>query len=123
MTQHKMLVVEDDMGLCSQYRWSFDGCDISFAHSRQQAAAVIRKALPSVVLLDLGLPPDADGVSEGFATLREVQLASPDAKVIIVSGNGERQHALKAISMGASDFGSKFGKAGHIWRDNVGKCC
>jgi two-component system, NtrC family, response regulator len=107
MTQHKMLVVEDDMGLCSQYRWSFDGCDISFAHSRQQAAAVIRKALPSVVLLDLGLPPDADGVSEGFATLREVLLASPDAKVIIVSGNGERPHALKAISMGASDFCEK----------------
>ena len=72
MAKPKILVVEDDEGLCSQYRWAFPGCDVVLAHARPQAIAAVRKERPPVVLLDLGLPPDPDGVSEGFAILEEI---------------------------------------------------
>jgi two-component system NtrC family response regulator len=107
MAQAKLLVVEDDEGLCSQYRWAFPGFDVVIAQSRPQAIAAVRKDTPPVVLMDLGLPPDPDGVTEGFATLEEVMRLAPATKVIVVTGNGERKNALKAIGSGAYDFCEK----------------
>ena len=107
MAKPKLLIVEDDEGLCSQYRWAFPACDVLLAHARPQAVAVVKKERPPVVLMDLGLPPDPDGVSEGFATLDEVLRIAPETKVIIVTGNGERKNALKAIAVGAYDFCEK----------------
>lgn len=107
MAQPKLLIVEDDEGLCSQYRWAFPGFDVVIAQSRPQALAAARKDNPEVVLMDLGLPPDPDGVSEGFATLDELIRFAPHMKVIVVTGNGERRNALKAISSGAYDFCEK----------------
>jgi two-component system, NtrC family, response regulator len=69
--------------------------------------ANVQKERPPVVIMDLGLPPDPDGVSEGFATLEEVLQIAPETKVIVVTGNGERKNALKAISRGAYDFCEK----------------
>ena len=69
MSVPKLLIIEDDMGLCSQYRWAFPSCQVLFAHTRAQALQVAQKEHPSVAIMDLGLPPDPDGVSEGFATL------------------------------------------------------
>lgn len=107
MAQPKLLIVEDDEGLCSQYRWAFPGFDVVITQSRSQALAAVRKDNPAVALMDLGLPPDPDGVSEGFATLEETLRMAPHTKVIVVTGNGERRNALKAVASGAYDFCEK----------------
>src|SRR4030095_1763907 len=64
----------------------------------------VRLHEPAVVTLDLGLPPDPDGTTEGFATLTEILALKPDTKVIVASGHGARESALKAIALGAYDF-------------------
>ena len=107
MAKPKLLIIEDDEGLCSQYRWAFPACDVLMAHARPQALAIIRKEDPPVVIMDLGLPPDPDGVSEGFAILEEVSRIAPRTKLIVVTGNGERRNALKAVAVGAYDFCEK----------------
>jgi two-component system NtrC family response regulator len=103
----RLLVVEDDDGLCSQYRWAFPGCAVLMAHGRTQAVALTKRDRPPIALMDLGLPPDPDGVSEGFATLDEILRIAPETKVIVVTGNGERKTALRAIAAGAYDFCEK----------------
>jgi two-component system NtrC family response regulator len=65
---------------------------------------MVRLHEPAVVTLDLGLPPDPDGTAEGFATLTEILALKPDTKVIVASGHGARESALKAIALGAYDF-------------------
>jgi two-component system, NtrC family, response regulator len=103
----KLLIVEDDEGLRSQYRWAFPGCEILMAHTRTQAVTLVKRENPPVAIMDLGLPPDPDGVSEGFATLTEVLRIAPQTKVIVVTGNGERKNALRAVALGAYDFCEK----------------
>jgi two-component system NtrC family response regulator len=103
----KLLVVEDDEGLRSQYRWAFPSCEVVMAGARPSAIAAMQKEHPPVVIMDLGLPPDPDGVSEGLATLDEVLRIAPETKVIVVTGNGERKNALKAVGLGAYDFCEK----------------
>jgi len=107
MPKPKLLIVEDDEGLCSQYRWAFPAFDVLIAPNRPQAVALARKEKPPIVLLDLGLPPDPDGMSEGFLTLDELSLLLPAAKTIVVTGSGARPNALRAISAGAYDFCEK----------------
>ena len=107
MGKPKLLIVEDDEGLCSQYRWAFPSCDVLLSHTRQQAVAVAKREMPPVVIMDLGLPPDPDGVSEGFATLEEVLRIAPRTKIIVATGNGARKNALKAVGLGAYDFCEK----------------
>jgi two-component system NtrC family response regulator len=107
MAKPKLLIVEDDEGIASQYRWAFPEYELFITHNRQQALAVAQKELPDVALIDLGLPPDADGVSEGFATLEQVQRVVSDIKAIVVTGNGEKPNALRAVSIGAYDFCEK----------------
>src|ERR1700744_546023 len=103
----KLLVVEDDEGLRSQYRWAFPSCEVVMAAARPAAVATMQKERPPVVIMDLGLPPDPDGVSEGFATLEELLKLAPETKVIVVTGNGERKNALRAVASGAYDFCEK----------------
>jgi two-component system NtrC family response regulator len=103
----RLLLVEDDEGLCAQYRWAFPGHTLTIAGDRRQALAAARREQPAVALLDLGLPPDADGVAEGFATLEELQRAVPGIKPIVVTGSGERANALRAVAAGAYDFCEK----------------
>ncbi|RIK91893.1 MAG: PEP-CTERM-box response regulator transcription factor [Proteobacteria bacterium] len=105
--KRKLLIVEDDAGLQRQYRWSFEGYEVFVAGTRQEALEIMRAETPKVMTLDLGLPPDPDGTSEGFAVLEEVLRLAPDAKVIVASGHGARESALKAIAMGAYDFYQK----------------
>ncbi len=107
MSKHKLLVVEDDAGLQKQLRWSLDAYDVVIADDRESALSQLRRHQPAVVTMDLGLPPDSDGAGEGLALLSHILAAAPDTKVIILSGNQERAHALKAIAMGAYDFHQK----------------
>ncbi len=100
----KLLVVEDDPGLQRQLRWSFENYDVLLASDREEAMAHVRSEEPAVVTLDLGLPPDVDGASEGLAVLEEILSANPHAKVIVVTGNEDRKNAVRAIGLGAYDF-------------------
>jgi two-component system NtrC family response regulator len=105
--KQKLLVVEDDPGLQSQLRWCFENFEVLVADNRESALAELRRHEPVVVLQDLGLPPDAEGVSEGFATLEETLSIAPQTKVIVVTGHGDQENALKAVSLGAYDFYQK----------------
>ena len=99
-----LLVVEDDEGLQRQLKWAYDGYRVIVAGDRASAIEALRVHEPAVVTLDLGLPPDPDGTEEGFATLTEMVRLKPDTKVIVASGHGARESALKAIASGAYDF-------------------
>ena len=103
----KLLVVEDDPGLQRQLKWALDGFDVALAGSREEAVASVRRQAPAIVLQDLGLPPDPDGVEEGFATIGDIRELAPHAKIIVVTGREGREHALRAIGLGAYDFCQK----------------
>jgi two-component system NtrC family response regulator len=105
--KQKLLIVEDDPGLQKQLRWSLDAYEVHIASDRESALAMMRRHVPAVVTMDLGLPPDPDGASEGFATLKQLLALAPDTKVIVLTGNQDHAHALKAIGMGAYDFHQK----------------
>ena len=104
---NRLLIVEDDLGLQGQLRWSFDGFEVEVAGDRETALAQVRRFEPGVVTLDLGLPPDPGGTSEGFNTLAEILAIAPMIKVIVVTGNDDRDNAVRAIGMGAYDFYEK----------------
>ena len=103
----KLLVVEDDPGLQSQLRWCFDQYEVLAAADRPSAIVQMRRHEPPVVLQDLGLPPDPAGVSEGMASLSEILAIAPHAKVIVITGSGDRENAVKAVGLGAYDFYQK----------------
>jgi len=103
----KLLIVEDDAGLQRQLRWAYEGYEIHTAANREEAITLIRAEEPQVVTLDLGLPPDPDGTTEGFATLETILQLRPDTKVIVASGHGAHESMLKAIALGAWDFYQK----------------
>lgn len=103
----KLLIVEDDEGLQAQLKWAYDDFDVVIAGNPDAALAALRADEPVVVTLDLGLPPDPDGVSEGFAVLNAIMAMKPDTKVVVASGHGARESALQAIELGAYDFYQK----------------
>lgn len=105
--KQKLLIVEDDLGLQKQLKWSYEDFEVFCASNRDEALTLLRSEEPDVVTLDLGLPPDPDGVTEGFATLDEMLKIKPDTKIIVASGHGARESALRAISAGAWDFYQK----------------
>ncbi len=106
-TTRKLLVVEDDPGLQSQLRWCFEDYEVLVAEDRESALAQLRRHEPPVVLQDLGLPPDPEGVEEGLATIEEILSISPDTKIIVVTGHGDQENALRAVGLGAYDFYQK----------------
>lgn len=125
----KLLIVEDDPGLQAQLKWAYEDFDVLIAGDRQSAITLLRAEEPPVVTLDLGLPPDPDGVTEGFALLDEIMAIKPDTKVIVASGHGARESALRAIQRGAYDFYAKpvdidaigliVRRALHVWKLEV----
>ncbi len=100
----QLLVVEDDPALQKQIRWSFDQYNVLLAGDRESALSQIRRHTPAVVTMDLGLPPDADSVSEGFKLLEQIMATAPDTKIIVLTGQNEQANALRAIALGAYDF-------------------
>lgn len=104
----RLLIVEDDPGLQSQMRWCFsDDLDVTVASDREAALTALRREEPHVVTLDLGLPPDPGGATEGFALLEEILRLAPSTKVIVVTGREDKENAVIAVGMGASDFYQK----------------
>lgn len=102
-----LLIVEDDLALQKQIKWSLDRFDSLTAHDRESALMQLRKNPPAVVTMDLGLPPDADAVSEGFRLLEQIIAFDPDIKVIVLTGQNDQANALRAVAMGAYDFFEK----------------
>mgnify|MGYP005827827143 CR=1 FL=1 len=104
----RLLIVEDDPGLQSQMRWCFsEDLEVTVAADRETALTSLRRTEPDVITLDLGLPPDPGGASEGFHLLEEILRLSPQTKVIVVTGREDKDNAVKAIGMGACDFYQK----------------
>jgi two-component system, NtrC family, response regulator len=103
----RLLLVEDNPQLRAQLRWCFTGYEVLEADEREAALAQVRAHAPPIVLLDLGLPPDPANASEGLKALEQIRALVPETKVIVVTGNDERQNALRAIAMGAYDFYQK----------------
>jgi len=103
----KILIVEDDPGLQKQMKWSFEDFEIFIAGNREEALKIISKEHPPVVTVDLGLPPDPDGSTEGLATVEQILSVSPNTKIIVVSGNDDRTNAVQAVASGAYDFYQK----------------
>jgi len=104
----KLLIVDDDEEIRTQMRWALaKDYEISLAEDRASALATFRTEQPPAVLLDLGLPPHPGTPEEGLATLSELLAQDRLVKVIIVSGQGEKENALRAIGSGAYDFLSK----------------
>jgi two-component system NtrC family response regulator len=102
-----LLIVDDDPGLLRQLRWAFSDHKVYLASTRQEATDLVGKNPVPVAIVDLGLPPDPDGASEGLAILAEILAIAPATKVIIATGNETREHALRAIALGAYDFYQK----------------
>src|SRR4030065_79201 len=105
MKKPKLLIVDDDEGIRNQMKWALsDAYDVYLAEDRESALAVVRTENPSLVLLDLGLPPDPRGAGEGLKALEEIGSLDRLAKVVIITGNSEKANALKAVEGGAFDF-------------------
>ncbi|MGF1764084.1 PEP-CTERM-box response regulator transcription factor [Aliivibrio kagoshimensis] len=102
-----LLVVDDDIGLQKQLKWTFSQYQVIIAGDRAAAVNAIRRHEPKVVTLDLGLPPDETNASEGLLALKEILALSPNTKVIVITGNDQKEVALEAIAMGAHDFYQK----------------
>ena len=102
-----ILIVEDDPGLQSQLKWHFDDYNVVIAGDRESAIAAVRQHEPAVILQDLGLPPDAEGVEEGFKTVQETIAILPDSKIIVITGNHDYENAVRAVALGAYDFYQK----------------
>lgn len=102
-----VLVVEDDIGIQKQLKWSLSDYELIFADDKASAMTQLRRHEPAVVTLDLGLPPDPANASEGLACLAEILSVQPDCKVIVLTGNTDNEHALKAVALGAYDYYQK----------------
>jgi two-component system, NtrC family, response regulator len=105
--ERKLLIVDDDEGLRRQLGWAFADYGVLTAGDRQEALRQVQSQSPPVVTLDLGLPPHPDGPSEGLATLEAIIAHAPGTKVIVVTGQEDRAHALRAVALGAYDFYQK----------------
>ena len=103
-----LLIVDDDEEIRTQMKWGLaEEYEIAQAFDRPSAIERFRVHQPLVVLLDLGLPPHPNAPDEGLSTLSEILEIEPKTKVVIASGQGERENTLQAIGSGAYDFMSK----------------
>lgn len=101
----RLLIVEDDSSIATQMKWALaQDYEVLMAGDRAGALDLLKKERPAVVTLDLGLPPYPADVREGFSALTDILDHEAPVKVIIITGRGEKEHALKAIGQGAYDF-------------------
>ena len=105
--QQPLLIVEDDLALQKQLKWSLDRFESVVADDVASAVLQFRRHSPAVVTMDLGLPPDQDSVTEGFRCLEKLLELDPGVKVIVLTGQNDQDNALRAIRMGAYDFLAK----------------
>jgi len=102
-----LLIIEDDLGLQSQLRWHFDQYETVFAENRSDAIAALRLHEASVIIQDLGLPPDEDGVDEGFKCIQDILRIAPTSKIVVMTGKTDHENAIRAVGLGAYDYYQK----------------
>ncbi|MDC0503807.1 response regulator, partial [Verrucomicrobiales bacterium] len=91
-TKPTLLIVDDDEEIRTQMKWALaKDYEIVTAGDRSQALEMFLSSKPVVTLLDLGLPPSINDPTEGLAALSEMSEADDSAKIIIISGQGERE--------------------------------
>jgi two-component system NtrC family response regulator len=101
----RLLIVDDDEDIRVQMKWALaKDYDVTFAEDRASALAAFREHQPPIVLLDLGLPPHPGTPDEGLASLAELLALDPSAKIIIITGQSEKENAVRAIGDGAYDL-------------------
>ena len=100
-TRATILVLDDDEGVRTQYRWLLAQYKVVLTATRGEAVEAFERERPAIAIVDLGLPPDPDGATEGLATVEQLLQITPEAKVIVVTGNENREHAVRAITLGA----------------------
>ena len=101
----KILIIEDDKGIAKQIKWALlKDYHVLIAHDVPIARQLLKKERPKVITLDLGLPPKPDSPEVGLGLLEDTLKFNPHTKVIVITGNTEKENALKAIQMGAYDF-------------------
>ncbi|PYN03553.1 MAG: PEP-CTERM-box response regulator transcription factor [Candidatus Rokuibacteriota bacterium] len=106
--QPRLLIVEDDDAIRMQLKYALrDQYALTFAETRMKALALMNDVRPEIVSLDLGLPPHPDTAEEGLQALEDILKAAPTTKVIVVTGNGDRANARRAVELGAVDYLSK----------------
>jgi len=99
-----LLIVEDDLALQKQIKWSLDRFESVTASDRETALVQLRRFQPHVVTMDLGLPPDPDSVSEGFKLLGQMLDIDPSLKVIVLTGHGKVDSGIEGMRAGATDY-------------------
>src|SRR5213082_3636442 len=100
-----LLMVDDDEAIRTQMKWALSqDYDMCFAEDRRGALEAFEASAPAVTLLDLGLPPRPNECDEGLAVLYDILAIDNTAKVIIISGQSEKQNAIEAVGAGAYDF-------------------
>ncbi len=103
-----LLIIEDEQSLAKQMKWGLsDAYEIVVANDVKQAIRYLGSGVFPVATMDLGLPPRSDTPEEGFALLEKIPSLAPNTKVIVTTGNSEHENAVKAISLGATDFCAK----------------
>ncbi|HEV8397381.1 MAG TPA: PEP-CTERM-box response regulator transcription factor [Vicinamibacterales bacterium] len=105
MTKSRLLIVDDDEDIRTQMKWALvQDYEVFQAGDRVEALAAFTTDRPIVTLLDLGLPPRPNEPAEGLLALSELLAVDPLAKVIVISGQGDKDNALHAVGAGAYDF-------------------
>src|SRR6185503_10784539 len=108
MDKPMLLVVDDDEAIRTQLKYALrEDFTLFLAEDRRAALAAVDAQRPQLVSLDLGLPPAADSAEEGLRTLAEILAKAPATKVVVVTGNGDRANAIRAVQLGAFDYHAK----------------
>ncbi len=108
MEKPKLLIVDDVEDIRTQMKWALsEDYEVFEAEDRPSAMLLFEEHGMPLVALDLGLPPDSNGVEEGFLVLDEILQQHEAAKVVVITGQGQREHALRAIGLGAYDYFNK----------------
>ena len=108
MERPNLLIVEDQEAIGTQLRWAFaDEYEVALASNGKAALRLFEELKPPLITLDLGLPPQPQGVGEGMRVLSEIIRKEPRSKVVVITGNDEKQAALEAIRLGAFDYYQK----------------
>lgn len=101
----RILIVDDDEAIRTQMKWALaEHYEVHFAEDRRKAVEVFGANSPAITLVDLGLPPCPNECDEGLGLLSDILGVDNTAKVIVISGQSERQNAIKAVGAGAYDF-------------------
>ena len=108
MDKLRILIVEDDEDVRTQMRWALNAdYDVHLAEDRRTALEVLQREKPAVVTLDLGLPPSPSDTREGFLALSDLLQMDPHLKVLVITGQHQKESGMLAIGLGAFDFFSK----------------